>query len=1062
MDSSKIEIIQKVDDKVLVRIIHNSEEWEHEYTQEKTFNDLINDYTNGTKNEFPNEIIDYLSNRRNQEFSNERLIKDYINKYEEGKYIILSDSNLKIPEIIGKPFNDPFCVFAFIKREKILKMFKFKERELYGLNDYGPYTAYCNGDNKLYISGGEKGKKYIEKFWKIDLKTWEIECFDMRPKKNHSMIAIPGNYVFIVGGQDTQTFYFDHENSRFFGWKSLKRNRTEPALILVNNYLYCFDNIYSKKYENEFTFEKTDLNSENHEWELIKPIMDKPDMRMNQKFFGVVKKDDDILFIGGNLDYDENTEKDDAIIPKNYKCNIVYNRVEESELPFKEYNLKEKTFLPYNENIYYIFPDFNKNHPEVIFYRRDKNKVQLVKYESQEESEENPYAHKKIKDLPPAKINRLNFNQPKLDENINNPDLNINPINTDNDNNKNPEIKKEQNDFEINNNINDINNNSKEDNFKNKNMSENEHDINNMEEQNKEINIDNPGKDDTMKGKYNIVSKENIFHYLDEEKQIIIGSTNEYNINLFNNNNNNINENINENIGGAQINFNINQDNNFNINQDINAGTNNFEVLKNTVNIGIDNEKKIEGEPNGEISKSYTNNTPTENLQILDDMIKSSKNDEKKENENQENNLYTPQIIQNDDNKNIDINIPDFNNQQLNINFENPKKEDSQKDLNINLEKQNNENNGNVPKKEKEEFFISGIIKGTKKTKKEKEKEKESKEQKKELEENKSTNNKDSTNFFIKGMILGKKETDNNIIKYYNEKYKHLEEKDKEQNNINFKNENGNEKNNFVENPFKIEINENINSDPLNIEINKNTEDINNFNSKIEIEKSNKMNFNFDSKSPEIIGTDIKTPNQLSGNIHENNIQPFDINVQNPNIEIKADIDNKEIKPDTDFRISGIIKGTKYLNIKKEIKNESDINHNAPKLDINGNIVGVEVNTSKIEIEKKEPSIEGDINLNGQKIISIENKVEENSKENENNKKETKEFFCLKGMIVSEKNKNKKIINESAKNNLEGKIEIGGIGDSKGENENIINININNDNIKSENIAINGQNIDNE
>ena len=186
-----------------------------------------------------------------------------------------------------------------------------------------------------------------------------------------------------------------------------------------------------------------------------------------------------------------------------------------------------------------------------------------------------------------------------------------------------------------------------------------------------------------------------------------------------------------------------------------------------------------------------------------------------------------------------------------------------------------------MPKKERDEFFISGIIKGTKKTKKEKEKE--SKEQKKEFEENKSINNKDSTNFFIKGMILGKKETDNNIIKYYNEKYKHLEEKDKEQKNINFKNENGDEKNNFVENPFKIEINENINSNPLNIEINKNTEDINNLNSKIEIEKSNKMNFNFDSKSPEIIGTDIKTPNQLSGNIHENNIQHFDINVQNPN-----------------------------------------------------------------------------------------------------------------------------------------------------------------------------------
>ena len=1048
MDSSKIEIIQKKDYKVLVRIIHNFEEWEHEYTQENTFNDLINDYTNGTTNEFPNEIIDYLSNRKSQEFSNERLIKDYTTNYEE-ENVVLSHSDLTIPEIIGKPFSDPFCIFTFIKKEKILKMLKFNDRELYGLNDYGPYTAYCNGDNKLYISGGEKGKKYIEKFWKIDLKTLEIECFDMIPKKNHSMIVIPGNYVFIVGGQDTQTFYYDLENSQFLGWKPLKRNRTEPALIFINNYLYCFDNIYSKKYENEFTFEKTNLNSDNHEWELIKPIMDKPDMKMNQKFFGVVKKDDDILFIGGNLDYDENSEKDGAIIPKNYKCNIVYNKVEESEIPFTEYNLKEKTFLPYNENIYYIFPDFNKNHPEVIFYRKDKNKVQLVKYESQEELEENPNTHKKIKDLPPAKINRLNFNQPKLDENINNLDLNVNPINTDNDNNKNPEIKKEENVIENNNNnINNIINNNKEDNFNNENMNENlnenEHDINNMKEQNIKISIDNPEKNETMKGKYNIFSNTNIFLEEGEGKQVIIGSTNEYNINLVNDNNNN---NINENLGGAQINLNINQDNN----QDINIGTNNFEGLKNSFNNGIDEEKKIEEEPNEEISKSksYTNNTPTENLQILEDMIKSSKNGEKKENENQQNILDTPQIIQNDNNINIDINIPDINNQQLDINLENSKKKDSQKDININLEKQNNESKGeiqkendeNVAKKEKEEFFISGIIKGTKKTKKEKEKEKESKERKKENEENKSINNKESTDFFLKGMILGKKETDKNIIKYYNEKYKPLEEKDKKLNEI------GNEENKFIENPFKlnnIEIKENINSNPSNIEINKNTEDINNLNSKI--------------------GTDIKTPNQLTGNIHENNIQPFDINIQNPNLEIKANVDNKEINADTDFNLTGIIKGTRYLNIKKEIKNESDINHNAPKLDINGNIVGVEVNTSKIEIEKKEPSIEGDINLNGQKIISIENKDEENPKENENNKKETKEFFCLKGMIVSEKNKNKNKnkTNESEKNNLEGKIEIGGIGSIKGENENMINININNDNIKSENIAINGQNIDNE
>ena len=1028
MDSPRIEIIKKRDDKLLVRISQNSEEWEHEYTQEKTFNDLINDYTNGTKNEFPNEIINYLNNQRNQEYSNERLIKDYINKYEE-KDIVLYDDN-KIPEMIGKPFNNPFCVFAFIKKQKILKMLKFENKELYGLNDYSPYTAYCNGDDKLYISGGEKGKKYIEKFWKIDLNTLDIECCDMIPKKNHSMIVIPGNYVFIVGGQDKETFFYDHENGRFFGWKSLKRNRTEPALILVNNYLYCFDNVYSKEFKNEFTFEKTDLNSENHEWELIQPIMDIPNMKMNQKFFGVVKKDDDILFIGGNMDYDEFKEEDGSNTAKNYKLNINSNKLEKSELPFTEYNLKEKSFLPYNENIYYIFPDFNKNHPEVIFYRKDKNKVQLVKYESQEESEENTVVIKK--DLPPAKINRLDFNQPKLDEKLNNYELNINPINTDNnDNNKNSENK---NEIKIEEDI----NKKIDDNFNNMNLNinTNENNINNMIEQNININdnpiefTNKPENETQIKGKYNISSNLNIFKNLDESNQVVIGSTNE-NINLFNNNSN-------MNLEGANINININQD------------INNFEAQKNN----FIEEKRSEEEKNEEISKSNinSNNTPTENLQILDDMLKSSKYEEKKT-------FESNKESQNVDNNNQNINYPQFN-----TNIEGFKKEDSQKDININLNKINsniqineenkdiNINPKNVIKEEEKEFCLTGIIKG----KKEKEKEKEKEEEKKDIDI------KSSTEFIITGIILGKKETDSKIIKIYNEKNK-SQEKDKEKENkeknnmninaeLNIDNLNQNNNNIKLENPFKskmtstdidnkIEINGNINSNPLNIELNKNTEDI------------NKINFNFESKSPEIIGTDIKTPIQLPGNINENNnnnVQPFDINAQSKNIEINANIENKEKKDDDDFRLIGIIQGTKNLKIKKENKNESDENRKAKKIDINGNMLGVEVNQPKIEIEKQN-QIEGNINLNGQKIISVENK------ENENNKKETKDLFCLTGVILP--NKNKKKLKEPEKNNLQGKIENGGI---KGENENQINANINNENIQAENLAINEQKIDNE
>jgi len=134
----------------------------------------------------------------------------------------------------------------------------------------------------------------------------------------------------------------------------------------------------------------------------------------------------------------------------------------------------------------------------------------------------------------------------------------------------------------------------------------------------------------------------------------------------------------------------------------------------------------------------------------------------------------------------------------------------------------------------------------------------------------------------------------------------------------------------------------------------------------------NKINFNFESKSPEIIGTDIKTPIQLPGNINENNnnnVQPFDINAQSKNIEINANIENKEKKDDDDFRLIGIIQGTKNLKIKKENKNESDENRNAKKIDINGNMLGVEVNQPKIEILKTNK---------GKMLIIVDNKYKFN------------------------------------------------------------------------------------
>ena len=275
-----------------------------------------------------------------------------------------------IPELVGKPFNDPFEIYIFNIKEKNIKIQPYDTQiiEKFFLNEFNNiFSAYCNGNNKLYMSGGEKNNsEIINKLWIIDLFNKQIqETPLLSPKKYHSMIFIPDNYVFFIGGNDENTFYYDIKKSTFYDWSELNKKRIQPSLIRVSNYLYCFDSI--KDENNDFTLEKTDLNNNDSEWILLKPKLDLS--FQFPKFFGVANySNDEIIFLGGN--FDDNIGKNNLV---NYLYHINKNEIETSDVPYINYSLKEKTFIKYNKNIFYILPDFNRNNPEVIFYTKNKN-----------------------------------------------------------------------------------------------------------------------------------------------------------------------------------------------------------------------------------------------------------------------------------------------------------------------------------------------------------------------------------------------------------------------------------------------------------------------------------------------------------------------------------------------------------------------------------------------------------------------------------------------------------------------------------------------------------------
>ena len=1073
MNTPKIEIIKKRDDNILVRIyIQGAEVWDKEYTKEKTFTDLFEDYKSATGNEIPSEIIDYLKTLRNAEYSDEQLLLNYFTNYEETN-LILGEKNISPPNIIGKPFSDPFTIFEFMKRTKSLKASKLEGKDLFGLEeDYGPYSAYCNGDDKLYISGGEKEKKCIEKFWKIDLNNEKIECYEMLPKKNHSMIVIPGNYVFIVGGQTKETFYFDHESNNFYGWKSLNKKRAEPGLILVNNFLYCFDNVNSliNFGENNFTFEKTDLNGEKHEWELISPNMDIPNLKLNQKFFGVVQKDDDILFIGGNMDIEEDN-RNGGNERKNYKLNIISNKIEESDIPFIEFNLREKTFLPYNDNVYYIFPDFNKHHPEVVFYLKNKNTIKLIKYKVDKDLDND----EPKKEAPPAKPD-YDFNQPKNLEKVNIKE--INPINTDENNIKDKEINQVEKKGEI---INDNMDKSEEHFLKPENEDENNNNDNNKNKDNIE---ENNNKDIYNQGPF----VDNKIKYI----SINNNQNSDYNFKLsINNNNNNNDDNNNNNNMHINMNPSINN----------NMMKNSLRETNNNFNIVINEEKE-------------SDNILTENLELLKDKLVSSKMEDIKESQNKkiesDFNIKVTEEKKDSQNGGDDLQNKQFTNNdinidlQLNLNKDEQKQEESNKE-----EEQNNINNQNInieiktsepkieekkdneekkeiskpeiieeEKKEKEEkkeivkpeikeeekkeesnFCETGIILGDKNAKKLKNKKEEeqkpnteNKNQKNEVEgninievnNNKEKNDEDKKEekreepkkeekekeeVIICGMILGSEEKDEKIIKYYNNKYKDNKNED-----INKDKENKENKEN------KIELKENVENKKDNNENNINV------NPEINIEVgSNKLKGPTVSKEEMVLNgnhsiipsTEIKNDINLSNNEQNNN------NNNNPSkVEAQIPYPNLSIVP-----ANAEIKGNVSVNREKEKKTNN--NSNTPE------IVVTDMNTPiRLPGSTNENMVKPfDINVNNNQNVEIKEAKVEEPKVDVNKKEEKKEEIIFTGLIIGTNDpkydKNKK---EKKEEKQEGNKTVDNIKAPKFDmNGNIVGNDININNNKKEN-----------
>ena len=315
---------------------------------------------------------DLLINIIQSSYKNKKIAAaDLSIEIEEEEKMYLLDKNIPLYTIILQPKYNPFGIYILsLKNFSLtLKTFPKKFGDENELNKLNENSAYCNSPKNLFISGGIYNKNNLTNFWIINNENFNIiKLYMGYPKSNHSMKYINhdnNEIIFIVGGEDLKTFYYDIKSNKFVNWGNMNYNHYRPALIYINNYLYCFD----ASQKSGIIFERTNLNDKSHKWEKIVPNLEneKIDEFTNTGFSANLCGGGKIMFCGGdiiNLNiylYDINK-------------NLIYLNTQCTDILF---TFSDKNFYKINNNHNIALPNSLEENKTILF--ADINNYSLKK-----------------------------------------------------------------------------------------------------------------------------------------------------------------------------------------------------------------------------------------------------------------------------------------------------------------------------------------------------------------------------------------------------------------------------------------------------------------------------------------------------------------------------------------------------------------------------------------------------------------------------------------------------------------------------------------------------------
>ena len=383
---------------------------EQTFNKEITFGDIINNFKNSKENKLLTLKKNYKYNGT-PIFSNQK-IKNLVNIQKGNSYIIEIKIELNEEEIIDdeleliqqkiiKPKFPIFGLYIYFPKEGVITLEQYDEEIIkeYNLNKITSGCSYINSPDFFYISGGGiYSQDPINNFWIIKKDDLKIEQKIMPfGKRDHSMIYVSNNKVFIIGGNDKKTFFYDMPRDKFINCTDLSKEQKRPILISYQNYIYCLGEIN----KNENFFERINISSVSISWEKIFPKFKREVYLFNKKIYFASKcTNNSIIFGAGNHIRDCQLYIYDLLNNEIFKFNkkAEINELDKSFYKVgKYYNIAFPKNYEIKKNIF-VLNKKNKTINEIFFY--ESNGIDKIKID--DEKKENEISNVKIK------INLLN------------------------------------------------------------------------------------------------------------------------------------------------------------------------------------------------------------------------------------------------------------------------------------------------------------------------------------------------------------------------------------------------------------------------------------------------------------------------------------------------------------------------------------------------------------------------------------------------------------------------------------------------------------------------------